>query len=57
MVEKLLEPIGKFIRIPIMAMLMMGFIIYDYYHHHHHHSENADIAVFEILQTVDTNMC
>ena len=65
MVEKLLQPNAKFIRIPIMAMLMMGLIIYYYYyyyyyhhhHHHNHHSENVDISVLEILQNVEINVC
>jgi hypothetical protein len=55
MIEKLLQPTGKFIRIQIMVTLITGLIIY-YYYHHHHHSETADISVFEILQTVDTNV-
>ena len=61
MTEKLLQPPGKFIPNPIMVMLITGLIIYYYYyyynhHHYHQHTEIADISVFEILHTVDTNV-
>jgi len=42
-----------------MVMLITGLIIYYYYYNHHHyhqHTEIADISVFEILHTVDTNV-
>jgi hypothetical protein len=69
MFEYLLHSTGILIRTLIRVILIMGLIIiyyyyyyYYYYHYHHHHqqqqhynSEAADITVFDIPPTVDSN--